>query len=187
MQRPRPIPQNTDPFVFGDYFLYTFCRQTPRAKQLHMLRPGSVIVFGSVLHYRFVCDTVFVVEQAVSHTSSDWASVLEGLVPEEFVITTLEPMYAWRPPSDRHYTLYVGARPSTSIDGMFSFVPCRRAEAGRFDRPAVDDIPGLSPRNARAVSFNNSIAPNEVEDRWRHLAESVLGQGLALGTHIELP
>jgi hypothetical protein len=186
-QWPRPIPQNTDPFVFGDCFLYTFCRQTPRAKQLHMLGPGSVIVFGSVLHHRFVCDTVLVVEQAVSHTRSNWASVLEGLVPEEFVITTLEPMYAWRPPEDRRYTLYVGATSTTPIDGMFSFVPCRAAEAGRFKRPAVDDVPGLSPGNARAVSFNSSIAPNEVKDRWRQLAESVLAQGLALGTHIELP
>jgi hypothetical protein len=186
-QWPRGVPQNTDPFVFGDHFLYTFCRQIPRAKQLHVLAPGSVIVFGSVLHHRFVCDTVLVVADSVIHTRSDWPSVVEGLVPEQFVVTTLEPMYAWPFTANRRYTLYIGATSASPIDGMFSFVPCQPSVKGRFERPAVDDVPGLSPRNARAVSFNRSIPPAEVSDRWRQLAESVIARGLALGTRIELP
>jgi hypothetical protein len=186
-QCPRGVPQNTDPFVFGDRFLYTFCRQTPRARRVHALAPGSVIVFGSVLHHRFVCDTVLVVAEALSHTRANWRAVLEGHVPSEFVLTTLEPMYAWRPPEDQRFTLYLGATSQSSIDGMFSFVPCQPAERGRFERPPVDVVPGLSAANRRAISFNDWIQPAEVADRWHELAENVLAQGLALGTQIELP
>ena len=39
--------QNTDPFAFGDRFLYTFCRQTKLAF-LRDLAPGSLILFGSL-------------------------------------------------------------------------------------------------------------------------------------------
>jgi hypothetical protein len=186
-QHPRGVPQNTDPFVFGDRFLYTFCRQTPRARRVHELAPGSVIVFGSVLHHRFVCDTVLVVAEAFAHTRANWRAVLEGQVPSEFVLATLEPMYAWRPPEDQRFTLYLGATPQSPIDGMFSFVPCQPAERGRFERPPVEAVSGLSAANRRAIAFNDWIPAVEVADRWRQLVQAVLTQGLALGTKIELP
>lgn len=58
--------QNTDPFVFGQQFHYTGCRQrnptTGRATQLRYLSRGSVILFGSCQDKgKFVLDTVFVV------------------------------------------------------------------------------------------------------------------------------
>jgi hypothetical protein len=54
------IRQNTDPFVFGERFLYTYCRQ-PRNRKLRMLSDGSLILFGSKSKGRFVLDTAFVV------------------------------------------------------------------------------------------------------------------------------
>lgn len=186
-QRPRGVPQNTDPFVFGDRFLYTFCRQTPRARRVHALARGSVIVFGSVLRRRFVCDTVLVVAEALPHSRGDWRTVLEKRVSEAFLLATLEPMYAWRPSEDRTFTLYLRATPQSPVDGMFSFVPCQPAESGRFERPPADAVPGLSAANKRAISYNDGISPAEVAGRWRQLAESVLAHDLALGTHIELP
>src|SRR5687767_473531 len=45
-QRPPGVPQNTDPFIFGDRLQYTFCGQARvSAKKLHSLAAGSVIVF----------------------------------------------------------------------------------------------------------------------------------------------
>ena len=38
--------QNTDPFVFGKWFHYTWCQQRHR-RQLRHLSKGSVILFGS--------------------------------------------------------------------------------------------------------------------------------------------
>ena len=181
-------PQNTDPFVFGERFLYTVCGQTRvQAKQIHNLAAGSVIVFGSVLDYRFVCDTVFVVAESVPHTQSTWRDVLEQHVPGEFITTTLEPIYAVRQRKKPQYTLHIGATPARPVDGLFSFVPCRPARQGRFERPRVDDLPGLPSGNKRAVRFNESIAPDEVAKVWRRLAQRVLDCGLALGTYVEVP
>jgi hypothetical protein len=58
--------QNTDPWVFGDCFRYSNCKQAAQ-KSLQNLPSGSVILFGSTLGLasesdpRFVLDTVFVV------------------------------------------------------------------------------------------------------------------------------
>src|SRR6266498_317400 len=55
--------QNTDPWVFGDEFRYSNCRQGSNAK-LRRLAQGSVILFGSSLGGAFVLDTVLVVADA---------------------------------------------------------------------------------------------------------------------------
>lgn len=190
-QRPRGIPQNTDPVVFGDRFLYTFCAQ-PRtsARRLHELARGSVIVFGSVLSGHFVLDTVFVVADAVEHSVDTWEDVTRDLVPDAFRPTTLEPMYAWPGSRRRTFTLYTGATPRDSVDGMYSFVPCLPAapnDVRGFPRPNLDGIPGVSPGNARAVKFNREFAEADVADLWSRVAERVLGCSLALGTRADWP
>ena len=67
--------QNTDPFVFGDEFLYTGCQQwrgKPHGNpvQLRYLLPGSLILFGSCAGDRFLLDTVFVVRRLEGHRDS---------------------------------------------------------------------------------------------------------------------
>ena len=61
--------QNTDPFVFGESFLYTCCQQfkNNRPTQLRYLAPGSVILFGSHRGGRFLLDTVFVTRRSRDH------------------------------------------------------------------------------------------------------------------------
>ena len=61
------IYQNTDPFVFGNYFIYAICRQ--KNKYLRTLKEGSLIIFGSKVNHRFVIDTVFVVKYAKKYSS----------------------------------------------------------------------------------------------------------------------
>jgi len=51
--------QNTDPFVFGGEFRYSWCLQ-PSRRSLRDLDMGSVILFGSRVNWKFVLDTVFV-------------------------------------------------------------------------------------------------------------------------------
>lgn len=68
---PPPGPrQNTDPWVFGEAFLYSNCKQlnprpwrTPSA--LQRLDVGSIILFGSASHERFLLDTLFVVGEVL--------------------------------------------------------------------------------------------------------------------------
>ena len=147
-----------------------------------------MIVFGSVRHGHFVCDTVFVVSSAIQHARATWRDVLDGRVPEDFVVATVEPMYVWRQPEDQIFTLYEGAIDLEPIDGMFSFVPCLPLNdpAVGFARPIVDPHPGVSPTNARAVRFNSEIPASDVPALWRAVAERVLAAGLALGTRIDI-
>ena len=141
--------QNTDPFVFGDEFLYTSCQQWRRKPhaypvQLRYLLPGSIVLFGSCSGDRFLLDTVFVVHDFIDHDRGDYRAVLRGTVPDAYWTVTLEPWYSG-PADGRSFRLYRGANPANPVNGMFSFFPCRRAD-GRvtrgFPRP---DLSGCGP------------------------------------------
>lgn len=59
-------PQNTDPFVFGEYFRYSNCKQNSQmCGNLKRLQKGDMILFGSGSHTTriFSLDTVFVVDE----------------------------------------------------------------------------------------------------------------------------
>ena len=61
---------------------------------------------------------------------------------------TLDPWHGWG--TDATYRLYIGATPDDPVEGMFSYVPCRPADADRsgFARPAIT-LPGLINPNLR--------------------------------------
>ena len=65
--------QNTDPFVFGDHFYYTCCKQE-KAKHL---KEGSVILFGTCYGESkdretayYAIDTVFVIKEIIPYDAS---------------------------------------------------------------------------------------------------------------------
>ncbi|RFU69506.1 hypothetical protein D0469_09070 [Peribacillus saganii] len=92
--------QNTDPFIFGDNFYYTCCRQYRRSSNgklsptlLTRLQFGSLILFGSCVQNEFVLDTVFVVDRnPIQHNADTIDEVVEGL-PETYVDVTIAPLY----------------------------------------------------------------------------------------------
>jgi len=68
---PKEWAQNTDPFVFGDHFLYSNCLQRTKfgPTQMTTLDRGSVILFGSCIgKTEFVVDTVFVVDRWINYS-----------------------------------------------------------------------------------------------------------------------
>lgn len=140
-RREGKILQNTDPFVFGDRFLYTLCRQwrpaTNSPTLLRDLTPGSLILFGSLKRGEFVLDTVFVVAEGALHDRNSWQRKLRDRVSQTYVDVTLRPTY--EPTADPELRLYFGATFAEQVGGMFSFVPCRPAEGGTtaFARPAI--------------------------------------------------
>jgi len=70
--------QNTDPFVFGERFLYAVCLQRP-FPQLRLLSRGSVILFGSCQGgSAFVLDTVFVVDHWLDYSKANYQDDLAG-------------------------------------------------------------------------------------------------------------
>ena len=165
--------QNTDPWVFGDHFLYSNCKQfNPRrqsctAKQytsprepsaLQRLQPGSIILFGSVIGDDFVLDTVFVVKASEPFT----LRCPPRDISDAFRFCTIESLAAadddegCAAGADDKFTLYRGVTydDRDQYNGTYSFVPCRREDAKdfRFRRPAISLSGYINPRSKQAPS-----------------------------------
>ena len=132
----------TDPWVFGETFRYSNCkqliyRQNPSA--LQRLTAGSVILFGSTLYGEFVLDTVFVVKKPVPYVPHHPPET-----DEAFRLSTIESIIT-DGRGDLQFTLYHGATFDEPVAGMFSFVPCRGAADtdACFARPVVS-LPGYA-------------------------------------------
>lgn len=175
-------PQNTDPYVWGDTIRYTFCRQPGNGKLRRMGR-GSVILFGSSTQHRFVLDTVLVVAGWVEHQRRD--DVI-GHTDKAHIRATIDPMYGWGE-GKRTYRLYVGATPDATVNGMFSFVPCRPAvgAGSGFSRPAIE-LNGLINPNARMQARMPDVSAERIPELWRAVVEAVRSEGLALATQLKL-
>jgi len=133
--------QNTDPFVFGESFYYTGCRQYRKGKptQLRHLNRGSLVLFGSSVRSHFVLDTVFVVADYIDHAKSNWKSVLDGRISTTYRSVTIEPWYNEDRPESQIHRLYIGATVHNPLNGMFSFFPCQQFNkiGNGFARPEI--------------------------------------------------
>ncbi len=182
--------QNTDPWIWGERMIYSNCRQLTgpdgRPTSMQRLSRGSVICFGSGLDGEFCLDTVFVVASSESWVPAEAADL--G-VDEAFRICTgdsiNDPRHAFHT-----FTLYRGATIEDPVEGMFSYVPARRADdpETRFCRPPVR-APGLiNPRNWRSTWGSNRPLPNAVvADAWNDVRDQVLREGLLLAVEIQTP
>jgi hypothetical protein len=181
-----PRVQNTDPFVFGDRFLYSNCRQNTKRGPLktQRLAPGSLVIFGSGLGGAFVVDTVFV----VAHSRWVTAETIGKLdVDPVFHAVTLG-LLSLRP-GGPNYRLYEGATPDEPIAGMFSFVPCLPVEDPKlgFARPDLQLDGVVNPRNVMAAKLTLADDLATMKAHWDAVASQVLEQDLALGTRATMP
>jgi hypothetical protein len=186
--------QNTDPFVFGDTFLYTGCQQW-RGKphghpvQLRYLLPGSIILFGSCSDDRFLLDTAFVVRDFIDHDRDDYRDALRGAVPDAYWTVTLGLWYAG-PPDGRSFRLYRGASPANAVNGMFSFFPCLRADGPvtrGFPRSDLSALSCVNPRLRQGWSATKLGDLAQVADVWHSVRQAVLAQGCELGVRAAIP
>lgn len=204
-ERPRikGFRQNTDPWVFCDCFRYSNCHQLNQ-RGLQNLAPGSVILFGSTLGLasgagpRFVLDTLFVVaEQRQRFTPADPPDT-----DEAFRVSTTESLAT----SDNTnscgtsntcggasvcFTLYHGATHEAPINGIYSFVPCRRAdrEDFRFARPALSlPVEIVNPRSWRSPKgAGRPLPPRQIRDLWTIVRDQIIGAGCLEGVHFSTP
>ena len=181
---------NTDPFIFGERFLYSNCKQRQIRGLSHLSR-GSVVAFGSGRKIggerRWVLDTVLVVAESMVYASGEVSRALADAAPEAFLTVTGGPIMAGE---DGLFTLYAGATPDQPVDGMFSFFPAMlsRGPAG-FPRPVID-LPGeyFNPRSWQAQKgLRRECKGEELGSLWRSLVAQVRGAGLLLGTRAALP
>ena len=156
---------NTDPFIFGESFLYSNCKQrttkTNKATNLQNLERGSVIVFGSGKgvegERKWMLDTVFVVSEFVDYdpltmrmkVEDKWEDLKfkdDWIPPGAFYHVVVGPfgykpreLNSRRPETGPTHRLYRGATPDDCVDGMYSFFPTIPAKCDLpFARPFVD-------------------------------------------------
>jgi hypothetical protein len=177
---------NTDPFIFGERFLYSNCGQASKPGLTH-LGDGSVIAFGSGKKIkgerRWMLDTVLVVKDSVEYRSPEILKVLDEWAPDAFLLET----GGLLTDSGR---LYRGATPDDPVDGMFSFFPAIPAggDSG-FPRPLID-LPSkyfnpLSWQSPKGLWHDRTA--EELRGLWDSLVSQVRAKGLVIGTHASLP
>jgi hypothetical protein len=180
--------QNTDPYVFGNRFRYSNCRQNNKygPLQTQRLAAGSLILFGSGQAGKFVIDTVFIVGDA-QHMSAATVDRLAG-VDRVFKAVVCDLLYRGKNKKD-HQRLYRGATPGKPEGKMFSYFPCLpEADAPRgFPRPSVRLDGLVNPKNWRALKIKNFDSRNKIEDLWLRITKQVLDQGVHLGVWAATP
>ena len=192
-----PPLMNTDPFVFGDRFFYSICKQNNKRGPTAMQRlaRGSVILFGSGQHRsQFAVDTVFVVADYVDWDLSKYREQLKDVVPPEYFHSTLEPIAYEMQVRDlspsQTFRLYRGATAEKPYEGMFSFFPCLPAKAGEaqgFARPVLRRAGIITDNLTQGQRLNPQPDVASVRALWKDVARQVLDQGLRLGVHADLP
>lgn len=184
---------NTDPYVFGDYMLYSNCRQRVH-HCLRNLAPGSIIVFGSRINWHFCLDTVFVVSEILCKFKTNEGGMNEleklkgnGIISENFWQATIEPLFAEKRLQNEEYTLYKSATYQNPINNMYSFFPCKPLDDRGFPRPIITDS-HISERLGQGVSFLSTIKTDKnYSDFWKFLRRDVFKNGLCVGTMAEEP
>jgi hypothetical protein len=181
--------QNTDPFVFGESFLYTNCRQATNQK-LRRLTPGSIVLFGSSPGAGFVLDTVFVVGDG-EHPSFEIGE--RRVLPDRPEAEAL----VFRPLSTSEKHLGAGCRAyhgrpyAVELSAPFSFVPCRPLmDQVRFRRPLLEPVGALD--GFITPTLRQQAKVTEIDDAtaaavWQQVRSVVEQQELALGVHLQVP
>ena len=192
-----PPLMNTDPFVFGDHFFYSICKQNSKngPTAMQRLTRGSVILFGSGrARSRFVVDTVFVVADYVDWTLANYRECLKSVVPPEYFHSTLGPIAYEMQVRDlspsQSFRLYIGATFEKPCEGMFSFFPCQLYQkdlAKGFPRPTLRREGIITDNLTQGQRLNPTPDFEAVREMWTDVAHQVLDQGLYLGIQAELP
>ncbi|MDQ6604683.1 MAG: hypothetical protein M3176_04795 [Chloroflexota bacterium] len=186
---PTTWSQNTDPFVFGDSFLYSNCKQSTKLglTQLAMLGRGSVILFGSCMALsQFVVDTVFVVDQWIKFYPPNYKGELAGHVSKTFEDVTLSRI---KEHTRSPLTLYFGATYDHRVAGMFSFFPClpNGHDKCGFARPVIE-MQGQITNNltqGKKMTVQPDLA--SMQACWYEVVRQVTDKKLMLGVSADLP
>lgn len=191
--------QNTDPWVFGDSFLYSNCKQHTnnkperRPSALQTLPAGSMILFGSAKQKpsRFLIDTVFVVRDTLG-TFVPFDGTHHLPVDDAFTTCTLDSLTTYEPHiGTSTYTLVRAATIDVPVHGMFSFVPCRvySDDRMRFPRPTINLAGIIDPtrQSPSGATAKDRRPLGDVVAAWHAVVDQVRYAGLRLGVHFATP
>jgi hypothetical protein len=180
--------QNTDPYVYGENFLYSVCKQRGRLTQLER---GSVVLFGSSFKYGFALDTVFVVgsfesvHDVAANEAANYSKTYRESTLEQLGDTYIRPNPASK------LRLYKGLM-YTEKQEIFSYIPCKPFnEETKTGFPRVifpyENLGGFqfsnNPTGIKIISSN----AEQTKEIWQFITQEVLKQGYCLATKITEP
>ena len=189
-----PTKHNTDPFVFGDNFWYTNCKQSSRPF-LQRMSKNSIILFGTESKTNFKLDTVFVIKQKFNYLEIQSAikSFSEQLIKTNFTMNNM-----LFDKNKTHYSYYVGKN-FNDDKNLFSFSPSKvlnKNTSVGHERVLlnINDF-GLQKIGAGTVckrlylekSINNNLDDKFLYDYWKKIVNACFDQGFVLGFDFELP
>ncbi len=179
--------QNTDPYVFGNYFKYATCKQTGK---LCYLCAGSLILFGTTYPSLniFYIDTVFVIKthESAIDVCANVATNYTHIYKEE-TLEQLSQEYIDHPPSNTKKLYH--SQSWWDNNKYFSFVPCKLGHNGDgFERLKINlnnRFLNLS-SNPQATSYfpHCDFDPEEI---WNLIVKMTLKQGFSLGIRFNEP
>ena len=198
--------QNTDPFVFGEAFIYSLCQQWREYKKGHLhttylsrLPIGSLILFGSKVMLdtgstkedAFALDTVFVVGDSRPYTIKNYETDLAGFIPKDYgYIMGFD--YARGAGVSMNIRCYKGATPSNPVNGMYSFSPCQVADpkGGKsFHKVMIKKTDGLNDyinvKVQQGFKGSITIPDSEAQKVWTKVCEIVENQGCLQGVNFQ--
>lgn len=190
---------NTDPFVFGDHFWYTNCKQRSGGVTSRLLQ-GSVILFGTEFKEGFRLDTVFVVGD--SWQQDLLPSQIIDSAPAQLKATNFDHKNLCRDP-DRRYLRFYQGQSYAEDSSFFSFVPCRASGDGLVihdrvllspwqsfnltKKPGAKTICAVLLRDEMKAQGVTSLDEDKTRFYWHKIASYCIDQGYQLATQIKLP
>ena len=188
MSKPPKSGQNTDPYVFGEHFHYSNCRQEPR---LRNLANNSIILFGTEYYNgvnknnpHFALDTVFIIGKSINaskYNKKNYSNLFHRV--------TIEKLKDYKNSS---YCLYSGKMYHDIKDSnneIFSFFPCKLSNSSPFERVRIygNDLNYLNlvVGNGQTASIRKQNI--NVQDEWQRIVNIVLKQEFCLGIFAEEP
>lgn len=198
--------QNTDPFVFGEAFIYSLCQQWKKDTKgclhttyLSRLPVGSLILFGSKVtldtgtttEEAFALDTVFVVGESRPYTIKSYKNDLNGFIPKDYgYIMGFD--HARGAGVGISIRCYKGATPSNPVNGMYSFSPCQEADPNggkSFQKVLIRNSDGLGSYINVCLTQGSkgkiAIPESEAHEVWTKICEIVEKQGCLKGVNFQ--
>jgi len=200
---------NTDPYVFGNNFWYTNCKQ----KKKHTLRnlsSNSIIIFGTEYGKKdagfFYVDTIFIIKRRFSYSEIDYETSLISDPLRKATINLLSEEYRTK------YGYYQGLMYQDNRN-YFSFVPAKIQEHGKEKyherlKLNVRDYDFKSMKYNKKFKryhgagtgikemdpfFNDKYKKSELGDTlssevlssfWHRIVDECFKQGFVLGVHL---
>jgi len=179
--------QNTDPYIYGEDFKYSVCKQTG---QLCSLILDDIILFGTTVPSlgKFYIDTVFVVKDFES--SSNVQATVGVRYSQVYKEETLEQLNEYlKPPTKTNNNKIYNSKTWWDDKDYFSFVPCKlSSEQYGFERLFIslnNQIFQLS-SNPTGKSFLKKCDLSS-RDLWKEIIKLSIEQGFKLGVKFEEP